>query len=175
MEAELNCVIRSIVSTMFLAVLTSSSTYAGAAPEHAERQTAKFSRSQAAGRGHSMTPQVTADLRSAHRLQVRGEITAARNCAIRAWIGANIAHSIPTTSRSLNPVLLFPEHDSLHFFAWNTATELVYIDASHNSVKLTWRASLEPAAPNSAYAKMNAPYTFVRESVVLHEDGSCGR
>jgi hypothetical protein len=119
-----------------------------------------------------MTPRVKADIRNAQRFQARGELTEARNCAIRAWIGANVAHSIPTTSRSLNPVLLFPEDDALHFFAWNTATELVYIDLSHNSVKLAWRASLDPAAQKSASTKVSAPYAFVREESVLHEDGT---
>jgi len=117
-----------------------------------------------------------ADLRNALRLQAGGEITSARNCAIRAWIGAGIAHSIPTTSPSLNPVLLFPEHDSLHFFAWNTATELTYIDLSHGSVKVTWRAALAPMDPPAASplvpsTNTSAPYAFVREEVVLHEDG----
>jgi hypothetical protein len=123
-----------------------------------------------------MSSQVTNNLQNATRLQARGNITAARNCAIRAWIEAGVAHSIPTTSPSLNPVLLFPEHDALHFFAWNTATELVYIDLSRNSVKLAWRASLAPTEPPAASplvptTNASAPYTFVREEVVLHEDG----
>jgi len=87
-------------------------------------------------RDHALTAQVETDLRNAQRSQTKGDLTAARNSAISAWIEADIEHSIPTTSRSLNPILLFPEGDALHFFAWNTATELVYIDLSHDIVKL---------------------------------------
>ncbi len=112
-----------------------------------------------------------ANLRRAQRLQAKGDLTGARNAAIRAWLGAGIAHSIPVTTGSLLPVILFPERDALHFFAWNTATEVAYVDLSGKTVKLAWRATLKPFAANPASTGSPAPFAFLREEALVHEDG----
>lgn len=158
------------VLTAYIAGLAFSGA-AAALTKSNDWQQVTTARYRSTGHRRVSVSQVATDLRNARWLQARGEITAARNFAIRAWIGANVSHSIPVTSPSLNPVLLFPERDALHFFAWNTATELVYIDLSRGTVELAWRASFDPLASISASTKANAPYAFVRDAVVIHEDG----